>query len=176
MIFKILAKREKIILFTTIGVIIFSFIFNFVIMPLVNMNNTLNKEIRMARMKLAKSLWLLSQKDNIQNKYSSFVSSGNTSDEQKDSTLNVLSEIEGLAKDARVRIIDIRPQVTYPSAKGQLLVDLRCQGTMDEYLKFIYNLENSNLLLNINRYQLSVSSANQLIDGIFTISKFSLPD
>jgi type II secretory pathway component PulM len=60
---KILNKREKIVLYTTVGIIIFSIAFNLFIEPTLSRNETLNKEINIARLKLNKYLKLLSQKE-----------------------------------------------------------------------------------------------------------------
>ncbi|MBM3246455.1 MAG: hypothetical protein FJZ13_03895 [Candidatus Omnitrophica bacterium] len=171
---KILSKREKIILYVAIGVIVFSLGFNFLIAPGLGRNDVLNREISMVRTKLKKYRWLLSQKDYIQNKYNKFSSTLKLPGEQADTLTGALAELENLAKDANVRIIDLRPQPTInPSEYQEIIIDLRAEGTMEGYLKFIYNLENSLSLLKIKRFQLSAKPNNPALEGNFSISRIS---
>lgn len=170
---KILNKREKIILYATLGVVIFAVGFNFFIAPILAKNDYLNKEIALARAKLRKYRWLLSQKDYIQGKYNKFSS---TLSVQKDTLTSALSEVENLAQDANIRIIDIRPQTSRGSGSYQeMLIDLRTEGAMEGYLKFIYNLENSLSLLRIKRFQLSAKPNTAALEGSLSISKIISP-
>jgi hypothetical protein len=172
---KVLTKRERIILYTTIGIIIFALGFNFLIAPLLTKNENLNREIVLSRTKLKKYLRLLSQKDYIEKKYNKFSTPLKGSQEGTDAFVNALSELENLAKAANIRIVDIRPQ----SAKSlalykETLIDLRTEGTMEGYLKFIYNLENSLSLLRIKRFQLNAKPNSPTLEGSFSVSQLSL--
>lgn len=172
---RILTKRERVILYLTISVIIFSIVFNFVLTPILKRNELLNKEINIAKIKLKKYLRLLSKKDYIQNKYNKFVSGVNLSDTGKDTLVDALSELENLAKQANIRIIDIRPQ----GAKNinlykEILIDLRTEGAIESYLKFIYNIENSLSLLCIRRFQLTARPNTQTLEGSFSILQISV--
>jgi len=168
---KILNKREKLILYITIGVVLFGVIFNLCIFPVFGKYSSLNKEIEVARTKYRKYQLLLSQKDYIQNKYKKFASEVNLS-----GSGNVLSELEASAKAADIRIIDIRPQNPSESSKlyKEIIVDLRTEGTMEGYLKFIYLIENSLSLLRAKRIQLTAKSRGSPLEGSFSISQVSL--
>lgn len=174
---KILAKREKIILSITVGVIIFSIVFNFLIAPALKKAETLNKEINIIRIKLKKYMRLLSQKDYIQQKYNKFTAGLNLSSASKDTTVSVLSVLEALAKDANIRIIDIRPQtIKNLDLYKEIIVDLRAEGSIEGYLKFIYNIENSLSLLRIKKFQLTAKPTTQALEGSFSISQLSLTE
>ncbi len=171
---RILTKRERIILYLTGGVFVFAVSFNFCIAPILNRNDILNKEISLGRAKLKKYLWLLSQKDYIQSKYSKFSSTLQVSGEQPDSLVSILAELESIAQKANIRIIDIRPQASRGSGLYQeLIIDLRAEGAMEGYLSFIYNLENSLSLLRIKRFQLTVKPNAAVLEGSFSISRIS---
>lgn len=171
---KVLSKRERIILYVTLGVIIFAIGFNFLFTPILTKNEDLNKEIELTQTKLKKYLRLLSQKDYLQNKYNEF--SGHLKDSLTrdfDTYLGVLSELENLTKAANIRIIDIRPQAPKSLALyKEIIVDLRTEGTMADYLKFIYTVENSLSLLRIKKFQLNAKANTSLLEGSFSISKF----
>jgi cell division protein FtsB len=169
---RILSKREKLILRLLAGILILGIACNF-IEPLLTKYQNLNLEIKTAEAKLKKYLWLLSSKDKLENKYKELNVSGKAAKDEGDTLVGLLSEIEALAKTSNIRIVDIRPQSQ--KGKGQeKQIDLRAEGTMEDYLKFIYKIESSLLLLNIKRFQLSVKSNSELLDGSFSISQASL--
>lgn len=168
---KVLTKRERIILYVTIGMLVFAISFNFVIAPVLTKNDGLNKEINLARAKLKKYFWLLSQKDYIQAKFSKFSTTFRISGEKQDTLVSALSELENLAKNANIRIIDVRPQTSRGlDLYKEVLIDLRAEGTMEGYLNFIYNLENSLSLLKIKRFQLTAKPNTPTLEGSFSIS------
>ena len=174
----VLTRREKTTVYITIGVIVFAFGFNFLIAPILNKYDTLNKEINHTRTKLKKYLWLLSQKDYLQNKYNKFYSVDKPFEQQEDALVSALSILENLARNADVRIIDIRPRGGSRNLRGykEVLVDLRAEGAMEGYFKFIYNLENSLLLLKIKKFRLTTKANTQFLEGDFSISQLSASD
>jgi hypothetical protein len=173
-----LSKRERVIFYATGGVIIFALVFNFLISPILKKNDALNKEIAVTRRKLKKYMQLLSQKDYIQDKFNKFSATLNVSAQQEDALMSALSNIENLAKNANVRIIDIRPQSTAKAGSPykEMLIDLRTEGEIGGYIKFIYDLENSLSLLKIERFQLTSKSNSQFLEGIFSISQISISE
>ena len=173
---RILSKREKGILYCTIGVAVFAAVFNFILLPVINKNSAINRETEVTKTKLKKYLWLLGQKDNIQNKYRKFTSSLGLTAAQEDSLVGVLAKIESLAKQANIRTIDIRPQAPKTAdLYKELLVDLRAEGAMDGFARFIYDIENSLSLLRIKKFQFTSKSLSQNLEGNFVISQVSVP-
>ncbi len=172
---RIINKREKIILYLTAGIIIFSLVFNFTLSPIIKKNELLSRQIVVTRGKLKKYLWLLSQKESIQNKQSEAVSVDDSTLTGKDTLVNTLSELERLAKEANIRIVDIRPQTSKNlDAYKELMIDLRTEGDLEGYIKFIYSLENSLSLLKIKKLDLNVKPNTQPLEGAFAISKLSV--
>ncbi len=166
---KVLNRREKFIFYATIGVIVFAFIFNFFLAPVLSRNDTLNNEIRLNREKLKNYLWLLSNKEAIQKKYAKFFPADNLTGQEQTETTGTLSELENLAKNSGIKIIDIRPQ-----QGGK--IDLRAEGSLENYMKFIYNLENSLALLRIKKFQISAKPNSSALDGNFLISQLIASD
>ena len=173
---KIITKREKVILYTAAGIIILSVVFNFLVDPLLKRREILNKQTEIVRTKLKKYIWLLSQKDYIQGKYKESASGLNFSN--NGASVTVLSALESLAKDANIRILDIRPQAagsTLGSYK-ETLADLRTEGSMEGYIKFLYTIENSLLLLRVKKFQLNAKPKSINLEGVFSISQLSLTE
>lgn len=171
---KILNKRERLFLYITIIVVIFSIGFNLMVAPLLQKNDALNREIHLNKAKLNKYTRLLSQKEYIQNKYSQFISGANLSEERQNRLVSALSELENLAKAANIRIIDLRPESQGDiNLDKEISIDLRTEGTMEGYLKFIYDIENSLSLLKIKRFQLNAKPHTPVLEGLFVIWQFS---
>ena len=169
---RLISQREKIILNLTIGAILFGVSFNFIIAPLFTKNEDLNKELSVAQTKLKKYRWLLSQKEYIQNKYKKFSAAFKISEADKDPHVTALAELEEIAKNANIRIVDIRPQ---SSSEGgsykESIIELRTEGSIEDYLKFIYTMENSLSLLRIKKLQLTAKPNAQTLEGSITVSR-----
>jgi len=172
---RVFTKREKIIFYLTIGLAIFGVLFKFLLGPMLTRNESLNKEINYNRAKFKKYLWLISQKENLQGKYKKFYQSEKIS---SDITISALSELEQLGKASGVRIIDIRPEGITQGKDfyKELLIDLRTEGAMESYLKFIYEIENSISLLIIKKLKLTARPLSTLLEGSLSISQFLTPD
>jgi len=160
------------ILGLTIFAAVSSVVFNFVIAPVLKKNDDLNKEITKTKMKLKKYMLLLSQESYVKGKYSKFSSVLQGLPEDKDSLVAALSELELLAKSANVRIIDIRPQGMKDVASSkEVFIDFRAEAGIGDFLRFIYDLENSLSLLRIKRFQLVAKPNTQIIEGSFSVSR-----
>ena len=116
-----------------------------------------------------------SQKAIIQGKYSKLSTNPDLSSKQSDTMMASLSELENLAKNANIRIIDIRPQTNLEASSlmREVTIDLKADGEFEGYLKFIYDLENSLSLLRIKRLQLSSKPNSQFLEASFSISRIS---
>ncbi len=172
---RLITKRERLILYLTIGAVTFAVIFNLFIAPVLNKNDMLNKEINVAKARLNKYGRLLGQKTYLQSKYNKYSLSPAISGQQTDRLVGALSELENISKDANIRIIDIRPQSSKssPILYKELVIDLKTEGTMEGYLKFIYDTQNSLSLLRIKRFLLNSKPNTQLLEGTFSISQLS---
>ncbi len=174
---KILTKREKFSLFTAAGVIIFAVFFNLIIMPLIDKFESLGKETMIARAKLNKYLWLLSQKGEIEKEYKQFFPAVSSLGREQDPFTAVLSELENIAKSSNIHILDVRPQAQKKSAKHkEITVDLRAEGELKDYMRFIYNIESSIFLLKVKRIQLNAKSNTAVLEGNITVFQLSSPE
>lgn len=172
---KLFSSREKAIFYAVIYIAAFSVLFRFIFVPAFSRNEYLNKEVRASLMKLKKYNRLLKDKQEIISRYEKFSPGFKLADEEarQDPLASALSELQKLSSASNVRIIDIRPQAATAKKSGQkeLIIDMRAQGRMEEYLRFIYNIETSASLLNIDRLQFLAKPNTEYLEGIFSISK-----
>ncbi len=172
---KTLNKREQVIIWAAGGAIILVLAFKIIIDPILAKNESLDKQIGITQLKLRKYLQLLSQKESLKDSYAKISSGANIPQEGEDQSTGVLAEIENLAKNSGIHIIDIRPQ----SQKGlssykESFVELRTEGDMESCLKFIYSIENSLSLLEVKKFQFSAKPGTSNLEGNFLISQISL--
>jgi hypothetical protein len=171
---RILTRREKLILYITAGVIVFALTYNYLIAPFAQKNAALNKRIILAGGKLNTYRRLLAQKDYLREKYNKLYSSFKASGREEDTLVGALSQLEGLAKEAGIYIVDIRPQVSAGiNPQEEVIISLKAEGAIEGYLKFIYSIEHSALLLKIKKIQLSVKPNSQALEGSFSVSFLS---
>ena len=171
---RLLNPREKVILFITFSVVIFGLVLNFLILPVAKKNNALDSQIFVKREKLEKYLLLLKHSRDIQDKYKTLSAGKALLAQDKDSLVDTLSEIEAVAKQAGIRIIDIRP--TELKQKKEISVDFRAEATIEAYIQFIYNIENSLSLLRIKKFQLNAKPNTSTLEGSFSVSRLQISD
>lgn len=165
---KTLAQREKVLLYGALTLFILSAAFGAFVRPAAKKNAELNRQIQSGRIKIKKYGRLLSQKDILQEKYAGFLRSSKG--------LTSLEEIEQMAQDANVRIVDIRPQALKRAGApggGVAAIDIRLEATLPDYLKFIYDIEHSLFLFSIKRFQLNARADSGLLEGVFSIYQLS---
>ncbi|MBN1913619.1 MAG: hypothetical protein JW788_04390 [Candidatus Omnitrophica bacterium] len=170
---KVLSAREKMILMFTAAALALSLIFNSVLMPAFKKHDSLNKEIALVNARLNKYARLLAQKDSLKHQEDKLSAEG-LSFLEKPTIVKTLALLENMAKKSAIHILDIRPQAPRSSGSYQeISVDLKAEATLEDYLKFIYDLENSPLLLKIKKLQLTAKPNKQLLDSSFSISQAS---
>lgn len=172
---KILSKRETTAAYITLGVILFAVLFNLFLAPLLDKQRELSREISSSRQKLKKYTRLLAEKELIEAKYAKFASAFRLPEQQEEPQVAALSELEGLANNAGIRITDVRPQGTAGSQKV-INIEIRTEGELSAYLKFFYAIEQSLSSLTIKKFQLSAKPNSRLLEGVFSISQLALSE
>jgi Tfp pilus assembly protein PilO len=120
---------------------------------------------------------ILSQKDKILSesaKYATYLSRMKSEDEE---TTTLLKEIEALANKTAISLIDMKPTALKSAGTyKKFLVNLNCEAQMEQLVDFMYNIENSNKLLVIERYQISPKSKESSIARCsMSIAKIFMP-
>jgi hypothetical protein len=170
--FKVLNKRERVVLYLTLAVVAISIFFNFLIEPTMKRNFLLNQEIRLNTIKLGKYLKVIHQKKELKPESNQPTSYPVNEDFKKDSLIAALAELENIAKSCGVRILDIRPQSDKESgAYRQNIIEFRTEAQMQDYLKFIYDIESSLFLFRIKRMQINSRPNSPILEGSFSISQ-----
>jgi len=175
---RLLTKRERFIAYLITAAVCFAIAYNIVIKPLIEKNRRLNKKIGASEIKLKKYRRLLRAKDYLREDYGKYLLSDNSATDIEDTFLGALSELEKLAKTCNIQILDIRPDQKrkVKGAFSESKIELKTEGRLEDYLKFIYNMENTPSLLKINKLQLKSKTNTDLLEGRFTIGQIIISD
>ncbi len=168
---KILSERERLILRLTVAIICGSILFNFILIPLFRKNDTLNREIELMKARLSKYQLLITDKEKITAAYTALLNRSKPLEKSLNLLTESLSELENLARSSNIRLIDIRPQANQGEKENQVFIDVKTEGSLTYQLKFIYSVENSISLFNIERFQLNSRQNSENLEANFTISR-----
>lgn len=155
-----LDKREKILVVVS-AVLLLLLLFNlFIFKPLRERFNSVTHEIERAQLAIHKYSQLRQHQEEIikgQKQIERYLSLKG-SDEEK--MAQVMSKIEAEARKSGLSILDMNPAAGGPKAKSAPIVyriQLRAEAEgMQKIIDFIYELENADILLKIDKFNLSV--------------------
>jgi Tfp pilus assembly protein PilO len=171
-----LSRREKTLFFLTLSAVGLSLIFKFVIDPLIKRSEKLTQELKAKQIQLRRAE-SLSKQEGVQKQYEAFISAIKSSAKSEAEMSRLLSEIEKLAKDAGVNIVNILPQeVEDKKFYKKFSAELKIEGTNQQILKYIFSLESSPLLLRIDKLNLSSRASRQgLLNSSLTLYRIVIP-
>lgn len=160
MIFSNLTKRERNLFYLTMILIFVWVIHSFVIKPIIVKWNQLDDKIEVATLKLEKNIKMIDRKEKIKNEYENYASAVKMTGSEEEEMAKFLTEIESLASSSSTHIIEIKPR---PSKKVQFykkyLIELDAEGDINQLSKFIYDIQNSNQLLKVDKFSLGTKGA-----------------
>ena len=170
-------KREKMILYGALLFIFLMFLDRMVIGPVFQKLASLDEEIIRRESNIKKDMRILSQKDRILSeaaKYATFLGETRSEDEE---VTSLLKEVEAQANKASVYLVDIKPAGSKEiGTSKKYLVTLNCEAQMEQIVNFMYNIENSNKLLAIEKYQITPKSKESSVAKCsLTVSKIVMP-
>jgi Tfp pilus assembly protein PilO len=176
-IFTRLSKKEQFILYIAAFFIALTLLDRLIIEPIFSKMQSLDKEIQEKEAAIRRNTHIVVQKDRILAevaKYTSFLSTAKSEDEE---ITSFLKEIENLADKSSVYLVDMKPAgVKDLSSSKKYLLNLNCEAQMEQLADFMYNIENSNKLLTIDKYQISPKSKESSIAKCsISISKMVIP-
>jgi len=176
-IFTRLSKREQFILYAAVFFISMALLDRAIVEPIFSRMQSIDKEIQEKESAIRRSVHVLAQKDRISSeitKYSSFLSTAKTEEEEMTS---LLKEIENLANKSSIYLIDMKPAAIKDlGSSKKYLINLNCEAQMEQITDFMYNIENSSKLFTIDKYQISPKSKETSVAKCsISISKIVIP-
>ncbi|KPK97211.1 MAG: hypothetical protein AMJ95_10150 [Omnitrophica WOR_2 bacterium SM23_72] len=169
-----LPKKQKMMLYVAGGVFLLSMINLLIILPVYSKIRSLNEAIKKKKVAIIRDLNVLEKKDEIlseSKKYATFLKKALS--DQEETTL-LLKELENIASKGALYIVEMKPSGIREERSNlkKFVVNLTCEGHMEQIIGFMHNIENAATLLNIEKFQLSPKSKDSSIaQCTMTVSK-----
>lgn len=176
-VFSRFSKRERLVFYIAISFILVMLLDRLIISPIYLNLKSLDKEIAERQATLKQDLRILAQKERIKaeaGKYSPFV---NVPKSDEEVVTVLLKEIEGVAAKSAIYLVDMKPGgVKTEGSNKKYMVNVSCEGKMEQIADFMYNIESSSKLLRIERYQIAPKSKESTAAACsMTISQIVMP-
>jgi Tfp pilus assembly protein PilO len=171
--FNRLSKREK-LFFLGAGLVIGMVVSDrLVVRPIAGTFGSLERELEDLQTEIKKSIRLLSQKERILNEVKEYAGYSVRAKSTEEETVALLKHIEELANRANVSLLYVKPAPAKTDETGKrYYATLECEGQMEQVVQFFYEVENSNLLLTIEKYALQpTSKGSSVVKSAATISR-----
>lgn len=174
----LMSKKERYLLYIAIVCVGCAVLNRIVFDPLVGKSANLNRQIQLKIRMLENSLCLLNQKEDIQKESGKFANFVKQKFSEEEETASFLNEIEDIAKKSQVLLVDLRP---YSAQKTdfhiEYKIELEAESDMNQLITFIYNLQNSENILRVQKFHISpkADKTPTLIKTYLTITKVLIP-
>jgi hypothetical protein len=172
-----LSKREKVIFYTAATFVALMLLDHLIIIPIWSHMRSLKGEMEEKELGISRSLRILAQKDRIVAESAHYNSYFGTFMSEEEETTVLLKEIERLANKSSVYLIDLKPAgLKTTGGSKRYLINLNCEAQMEQVVEFLYNVENSDKLLTVERYQITPKSKESKVAKCnIAISKIAAP-
>lgn len=176
-LFSKFTKRERFLFLFTASVIGGAALFILVLQPVMKEWGQLGLDLDSVNAKLYKNLKLLANKEAIEKEYNKYKEYIQKAGGGEDETAAILKEIETTASNCQVAITSIKPKGTKQfKSYRKFTVEVVSEAKLDQFLKFIYDLEGSKKLLKVERLVLSLKgSQSDVLKGTLIIRRISFP-
>lgn len=168
--FNRLSKREKAIFYVSVGFVSLVFLDQALIRPIFYTLRSLDQQVVDLEKNIKKSVRLLGQKDRMLEEAKYYESFSAQIKSPEDGTLTLLKTIQEVANEASVNLLYVKP-ATSASDEGFYKANFECEGQINQIINFFYALENSKLLLRIEKYAIQPSSqGSSVLKCVATVS------
>lgn len=177
MILAQLSRRERILAFVTVFVIILAGLINFVILPLGNKWQRMNAQILALHTKLNRYLRILAQQKIIEARYSQYADYLKLKVSDEEVQAQVLQEVENLGRKSGVSLTNIIPSTLEDrDFYRQFQVRIELEADILSLCRFLYEIQKSKQLLGISRLSIATKGgAGELLRCLLQLDKVFLP-
>lgn len=171
-----LSKREKALLFAITILVFIWIVYSLIIEPLYNSWTRLDKDIEIARIELKKAVRILRQREDVTSEYNKYLDRFTTRESDEEEMALILNEIETQARQASVRIINMKPRRVVKNEFYRLFyVDLDTESSMRNILEFIKRLKDSKFSLCVEQLTLNSRTRDpSILNGSIVVSRFGI--
>lgn len=171
------SKRERAIMIVAGVIVSFWLADQAVVGPLVTTFTQMDQKARELKADIRRSVQLLSKKERMMKEAELYADYSVESKSPEEEALSLLKHIEELANDTSINLLYVKPAGANPSDVIQkYYMTLEGEGQMLQFVQFFYAIENSKLLLRVEKYVLQpTESGSSVIKCSATISRAIIP-
>ncbi len=153
-------KRRDQIIASVIGIAVFIFLLErFVFSTLRLKIKELSQQIKAEEADLKSGIEIENDKDKIRSEYRSYQSYLKVAENASEQEViaKFLKEIERMAQESGISIVNLSPQSQAESAAGykKYNAELRAEGSPDKIYDFLYKIQNSALLIKLDKLNIA---------------------
>ena len=172
-----MSKKVKCLLCIAIVCVGFIVLNMILLRPLMGKSANLDRRIQLKRRMVENSLRLLSQKEDIQKESGKFAKFAKQRFSEEEETASFLDDIEDIAKKSQVLLVALRP---YSAVKLDFYIEykieLEAESEMNQLITFVYNLQNSENILRVRKFNISPKADNpNILRTNLTITTVLIP-
>ncbi len=169
-----MSKRERSIAIAA-GLFVFAAIFYSLILdPISREWRSLNSEMLSKTASLTRDLKMIADRKSIEANYAKFEKYIKSGKGEEESAAEALSYLENLSRADSCLILNIKP-IGAKDAGGykEISIDLSCEGSISEFTKFLYDIENTkDMILKIRHFVLTSKAGQEgALKGSLVVSK-----
>jgi len=149
-------KREKIIFFVVLGIIVLFLMDKIVFSNFRKKMKELNKRIKVQETAIRKGLSIKKSKDRIIQEYKDYAKFLITDTQGQDIIARFLKEMEKITQDAGLSVVNLAPEeklIETPEYK-EFRANLRLEGNMEQLINFLKKVQDSALLIKLVKLNL----------------------
>lgn len=171
-----LSKRQKMLALVVAILLGFAVIDRLIYQPIAGQFEAVDQEIQEQERQLRKNQRYMAARQRILKEYQRYAGDIKATGSEKEEMALLLNEIEGLARQSGLSIINMKPQPTIPTEFGEKnVVDIEVEGRMDDLIKTLHGLYGSKHLLRVEKFRLASQKAGASMKGELTVTKTRLP-
>ena len=117
---------------------------------------------------------MLSAKSSLEANYSKFAKYVRSDKGEEEAAAELLTYLESLSRNDSCLVINIKPiGIKDLGAYKEVLIDLSSEGSLQQFTKFLYDVENAkNMILKVRHFVLTSKAGQEgALKGAFLISK-----
>jgi Tfp pilus assembly protein PilO len=154
-----LSKSERRIFAVTALFLGFVFIDRVIVMPITTTLTGLSANVREQESSIRKSMAVLQHKETILAESKEYMAYSVEAKNPEEEMVGLLKEVESVAERSGVSLIYVKPG-TVKEEKGikKYYANLECEAPMEQVAAFFHDIESSNALIKIEKYQIQPKS------------------
>ena len=173
MIWDKLSKKEKIGLSFSFAIVSLALLDRAIVSPIRSRFQRINQAIAIGEKQLGHDLRNIRQKDQIAAEFEKYVQYVQRSGSDEEEVAKILGEIEALARQSNVYLVDMKPQTPKEvDFYKEYAVEIEAEGDMTALVRFLYQMNTSVQLLRVEKLRLnSRKSGDPVLKSSMLITK-----